>query len=97
MGAVHIGIRHDDDLVIPQLVLVKLIPQPGAQGGDHRGELIVAVHLICPGLFHIEHLAPQRKDGLVSGVPALLGRAAGGIALDDVNFRQSRIPLIAIR
>ena len=96
MGAVHVGIGHDDHLVVAQLALVKLLPQAGPQGGDHRGELVVAVHLVRPGLLHVEHLAPQGEDGLVPGVPALLGGAAGGVALDDVNFRQGRVPLIAV-
>ena len=38
MGPVHIGVRHYDDLVIAQLALVKLLPQAGPQGGDHRLE-----------------------------------------------------------
>ena len=96
VGAVHVGVGHNDHLVVAQLALVKLLPQAGAQGGDDGGELVVAVHLVRPGLLHVEHLAPQGEDGLVPGVPALLGGAAGGVALDDVNFRQGRVPLIAV-
>ena len=36
MGAVHVGIGHDDDLVIPKPVQVQLVADPGAQGRDHR-------------------------------------------------------------
>ena len=58
MGAVHIGIRHDDDFVIAQLGGVKFLPDACAQGRDHRLEFIVAVHLVRTGLFHVQHLAP---------------------------------------
>ena len=59
MGAVHIGIGHDDDLVIPKLCRVKLISDAGAQGGDDGLELVVAVDLVRSRLLHVEHLAPQ--------------------------------------
>ena len=36
VGAVHVGIGHDDDLVIAQLVQVELVPDAGPQGGDDR-------------------------------------------------------------
>ena len=94
MGAVHIGIGHDDDLVVPQLGGVKFIADTGAQGGNDRLKFVVAVHLVRPGLFHVQHLAPQGKDGLEPGIPALGSGAACGVALDDVDFGQFGIVLI---
>ena len=64
MGAVHISIRHDDDFMVPQLRRVKLLADAGAQCRNDRLELIVAVNLVRPGLFHVQHLAPQGKDCL---------------------------------
>ena len=61
MGAVHIGIGHDDDLVIAELIGVELVPDPGPQSRDDRLELVVAVHLVGAGFLHIEHLAPQGR------------------------------------
>ena len=58
MGAVHIGIRHDDDFMIAQLGVVKFVTDTRTQRRDHRLELIVAIHLVRPGLFHVQHLAP---------------------------------------
>ena len=58
MGAVHIGICHDDDLVVAQLVLIELLADTGAQRDDDRLELVVAVDLVHPCLFHVEHLSP---------------------------------------
>ena len=96
MGAVHIGVRHDDDLVVAQLGLVKILPQAGAQGGDHRLELVVAVDLVRPGLLHVEHLAPERQDGLETGVPPLLGGAPCGVALHDIDFGEGWVALVAV-
>ena len=86
MAAVHIGIGHDDHLVIAELVKVELLADAGAQGGNDRLELVVAVDLVGPGLLHVEHLAPQGEDSLEAGVPALGGGAACGVTLDDVEL-----------
>ena len=87
MGTVHVGIRHDDDLAVTQLRQIKFIPDAAAQSGDDRHQLVVAVDLVQPGLFHVEHLAPQGEDRLEFAVPPALGGAAGGIALDDIDLR----------
>ena len=64
MGPVHVGIRHDDDLAVTQLRQIKFISNAASQSGDNRHQLVIAVDLIQPGLFHVEHFAPQRKDRL---------------------------------
>ena len=73
MAAVHIGIGHDDDLAVPQLLNIELLADAAAQSRDHRHQLVVAVDLVQPGLLHVEHLAPQGKDGLEPAVPSHLG------------------------
>src|SRR5260221_405100 len=49
-----------------------------------------------PGPLDIEDLAAQRQDRLVLAVAALLGRAAGGIALDDEDLGLGGVALLAI-
>src|SRR5207302_3700195 len=44
----------------------------------------------------VEDLALERQDRLVLAVAALLGRAAGGIALDEIELAQRRIALLAV-
>lgn len=61
VAAVDIGIGHDDDLVIAELIDVKLIAQSGAERRDDGRELVVAVDLVGAGLFDVEHLAPQGR------------------------------------
>ena len=96
MGPVHVGVGHDDDFMVAELIGVELLPDARPQGGDDGAELVVAVDPVRPGLLHVEHLAPQGKDGLEPGVPPLGGGAAGGVALDDVDLREGRVPLVAV-
>ena len=97
MRAVHVGVGHDHDLVVAQLVEIELVAaNAGAQRRDQRADLVRAQHLVEPGALHIENLAAQGQHGLVLAVTALLGRAAGRIALDDEQFGLGRIFLLTI-
>ena len=96
VGAVHIGIRHDDDLVVAELVDIEILAQSRAERDDDGLELVVAVNLIGADLFDVEHLAPKRQDRLEAGVAALRGGAARAVALDDVNFGQLGVILVAV-
>ncbi len=60
----------------------------GAEGGDHGPDLLVLEDLVEAGLLDVEDLAPERQDGLEAAVAALLGRAAGRVALDDEDLGQ---------
>lgn len=60
MGAVHVGIRHDDDFSIPQLGEVEVFADGRAQSGDNWHQFFVAIDLVNPSLFHVQHLAPER-------------------------------------
>ena len=82
VGAVHIGIRHDDDVVVAQPVGVELVvADAAAQSGDQGAHLLGGQHLVEARLLDIQNLAPKRQYGLGAAVPALFGRAAGGIPL----------------
>jgi hypothetical protein len=47
-------------------------------------------------LLDVEDLAAQRQDRLELAVAALLGAAAGGVTLDDVDLAQRRVLLLAV-
>jgi hypothetical protein len=59
-------------------------------------QLVVAVDLVGAGLLHVQHLAPERQNGLKTGVPSLCGRAACRVALDDIDLCQRRVALVAV-
>src|SRR5262249_61037532 len=97
MGAVDIGVGHDDDLVIAQLVWVELVASDtGAERRDQRADLLGRQHLVKAYGLDVEDLAAQREDGLELAVAALLRAAAGRIALDDEQFGLGRIALLTV-
>ena len=56
-----------------------------------RGQRLVEARLL-----HVQDLAAQGQDGLERAVAALLGRAAGGVALDQVQLALLGVALLAL-
>src|SRR4051812_5409947 len=91
VGPVHVGVGHDDDLVVAGLLDVELLADPGADRGDQRLDLLVREHLVDAVLLDVDDLAAQRQDRLGVAIAPLLGRAAGGVALDDEDLGERGI------
>ena len=70
-------------LLYLRLSIVKILADARAQRRDDGAELLVGQHLVDALFLDVEGLAAQRQNGLKAAVAALLGAAAGGIALDD--------------
>ena len=87
MRAVDVRVGHDDDLVVLQPLEVEgplaAVADAGADAGDQAANFGVLQDAVEPRFFHVQDLALDRQDGLVDAVAALLGRAAGRVALDD--------------
>ena len=84
MGAVHVGVRHDDDLAVAQVVVA--VARAGAAAERlqrDRRAAGSASSFSRPGAGDVEDLSAQRQDRLGAAVARLLGGAAGRIALDD--------------
>ncbi len=97
MSAVDVGVRHDDDLVIAQLVGVELVlADAGAECCDQCADFLTRQHLVEASALDVEDLAAQRQDRLVFARAALLGRTACQVALDEEDFGLGRIALGAI-
>src|SRR5574344_2620164 len=96
MRSIDIGIGHNDDFMISCLCNIEgllrvldIIVVPGktcTDGGNYRLKLVVSENLVFLCLFHIEHLSPERKDGLESSVTALLCGSACRVSLNDENL-----------
>ena len=97
MRAVDVGIRHNDDFVITKLGNVKIIADAGAERQNDRRQFIVADNFVDAGFFDVEHFAPKRQNRLNVAVAPLFGGAAGGIALDDINFGVFGVAVDAVR
>ena len=94
--AVHVGVGHDDDAVVAQPREVEVVVHARADGGDHRADAVVAQHLVGARLLDVEYLAPQRQNRLRAAVAPALRRAAGGVALDQIQLAQLRVLLGAV-
>ena len=83
VAAVDVGVGHEDDLVVAELVEVELVADAGADRLDQRLDLLVLEHPVEAGALDVEDLPADREDGLRARIARLLGAAAGAVALDD--------------
>ena len=101
VASVHIGIGHEDDLVVAELrdveVVAVALRKSAAKGVDHGLDLGVRKDLVHGSLLHVQDLAADGKDGLVHAVPGRLRRAAGRISLDDEDLALRGILGLAVR
>ena len=96
MRTVDVGVGHDDNGVVAQLAHVFFVRHAHPERHDQRAQLLRGEHLFDPYALDVENLATQRQDGLDAAVAALLGRAAGRIALHDEQFAARGVALLAI-
>ena len=94
--AVDVGVGHDDDAVVAQLERVERVADAGAERRDQRPDLFEGEDLVFAGALDVQDLAPERQDGLEAPVAALLGRAAGRVALDEEQLAVARVLLGAV-
>ena len=83
MRAVDVGIGHDDDAGIAQVLFAVLRAGAAADRLHQIGELRVGGQLVLGGGGDVEDFSAQRENGLGLAVARLLGAAAGRVALDD--------------
>ena len=94
--AVDVGVGHHDHAVVAQLLEVELLADAGADRRDDRLDLGVREHLVDPVLLGVDHLAAQRQDRLEEAVARVDGRAAGRVALDEVELGGRRVVDLAV-
>src|SRR5262249_2462988 len=63
---------------------------------DERADFLAGEHLVHARALDVEDFAAQRQHRLERAIAALLGRAAGAVALDDEQFRFRGVALLAI-
>jgi len=101
MAAIDVGVGHDDDLMVAQLVEVEFLgvlfgANGHPQGGIDVFDLLVFEDFVLHGLFDVEDFPAEGKDGLRAAVTALFGGAPSGIALHNEDFAFHRIPFGAV-
>ena len=65
--AVDVGVGHQHDLAVAQLVDVEVVVDAGAERGDQRLHLVVLQHPVDARLLDVEDLAADREDRLRRG------------------------------
>ena len=89
VGAVDVGIGHDDDFVIAELFEVEIVrADPAAKGGDHRPHFSVLQDLLEPRFLDVKDLTSDRQNRLEAPVAARLRRAARRVSLDNDRSRK---------
>ena len=97
MRSIDVGVGHDDDAVITQLVRVVLVlAETCSQRRDQRQNFLRADQLFEARPFNVQDLAPQRQDRLKLPIAPLLGRSTRGITLDEIDFAQGGVAFLAI-
>ena len=72
MGSVDIGVGHDNDPVVTELIYLKVIlADPATEGGNDIPNLLAGEHLVKPRLFNVEYLPSDRQDRLILPIPPL--------------------------
>ena len=91
--AVDVGVGHDDELVVAELLDVEAVlalPMPVPMAAMRVRTSSLERILSSRAFLDVEDLALERQDRLETPVAALLGRAAGGVALDDEELGVAR-------
>ena len=78
--AVHIGVSHDHNLVVPPFAKIGFIANARANRRDHAAHFLVGQHLIFATLIRVDDLAPQRQDRLILAAATALGTATSRVA-----------------
>src|SRR5690606_12417617 len=94
--SIDIGVGHDDDAVVAELLEVLFDPYAAAQCRDECGDLLGLKHLVEAGALDVQDLSAKGKDRLELALPALLGGTTGGLALDDVDLAELGVLFLAV-
>src|SRR5204863_7845485 len=109
VGTIDVRVRHNNDSAVAQRRHVEAtfvysiraiffrFTDPRTDRRDHSLDLIVLEKLILARFLNVDEFSANRQNGLVTPVASLFGRAAGGIALHNIELGQFRITLRTIR
>ena len=64
MTAVHIGVRHDDDFLVPSLGQVLISTNAGTDRLNHRLNFLILQNLRFATLVRVDNFTSQRQDRL---------------------------------
>ena len=91
MSSVDVGICHDDDLVVAELVEIEILTNIASESRDHVLDLFGAEDSVESCLLNVEDLTSERQNCLALSVTSLLCGAARGITLYKEDLAECRI------
>ena len=97
MGAVDVGIGHDDDAVVTCLVGIEVVADIRSDSSDQGTDGVTRQGAVKACALDVQDLAAQGQDRLVLSVARLLRRAACRVALDDDHLGFCRVLAAAVR
>ncbi len=86
VGAVDVGVGHDDDAAVAAFGEVLIFADAGADGADHAADFLVGEDFVFAGFVGVDDFAAQGEDGLVLADAAAFGAAAGRVAFHEVEL-----------
>ena len=96
MSTIHIGIGHNDDLVITQFCNIKILMDTGSESSDHGFDLGISINLIQSCFLYVQDFSTQRKNCLCCTASCYLCGTTGGITLYNVDLAVFRIFIGAV-
>ena len=101
MCTIHIGIGHNNNLVIAKFRNIKVISiafgETTSERVNHRLNLSIGKNFINTCLFNVQNLTANREDCLIHTVTGRLRRTTRRISLYDEDFTFARITALAVR
>ncbi len=96
---VDVGVGHDDDVVVAELVDVEVLAafDAATERRDQRADLRARKHLFEARALDVEDLSAQRKNRLEAAIAPLLRTAARRVTLYDVELALGCILALAVR
>src|SRR6185503_15150 len=94
--AIDVSVRHEDDLVIPDVLYREFFLDACADRGDDRADFLVAEDLVDARSFDIQDFSAKRKNCLERTVASLLCRSAGRVSLDEIDLAESGVAQRAV-
>ena len=91
MRSVHIGICHNDNLMIAKLCNIKILVDSCSEGSDHCLYFCIGIDFIKTGFFYIQNFTSERKNCLRCTISCCFCRTSGRITLNNINFTVFRI------
>ena len=85
--AVHIRVRHDNDLMVAQLGYVEFVTANARPERHHEvANFLTAEHPVKAGAFDVQDFTFQRQDRLRPPIATGLSRTTGAVTLNEEDF-----------